>query len=385
MIDVIVIGAGPAGLCLAGELRRRGVDAVLLERRADPRPGTRAIGLHPPTLAALEPSGAADRILADAARIRRGIAMCGGRVLGEVRFDRRAGRRGFVAAAPQSVTEAALQVGAPAPMRGVEARRVIDTGAGVRVQCLRGRDEIELRAAAVVVAAGAAGRSLARPISRARGGTYRDRYLMTDLSHAPEAPADVAILTLDRAGVVESFPLPRGGRRLVAWEAAAPEADSGPARADRLRRAVTERTGERALAARIDDATSFGIRRVLLDRLRRGRLFAIGDAAHEVSPIGGQGMNLALLDAVTLAPCLADWLRDPDADAGLRRWERDRVASARTAARLAGLDTAIGRGRGGAAHTAMIGGIRVAARSPLVRIAARAYAMGFDRAAAHGA
>uniref|UniRef100_UPI0020297194 FAD-dependent oxidoreductase n=1 Tax=Caballeronia sp. INML5 TaxID=2921750 RepID=UPI0020297194 len=81
------------------------IDVAVLERRADSAPGTRAIGVHPPTLLALEASGAAEQILARAARIPRGIARTRDRQLGEVRFDRTGARFPFVAAVPQAVTE----------------------------------------------------------------------------------------------------------------------------------------------------------------------------------------------------------------------------------------------------------------------------------------
>ena len=115
--------------------------------------------------------------------------------------------------------------------------------------------------------------------------------------------------------------------------------------------------------------------------LRRGGLFAIGDTAHEVSPIGGQGMNLGLLDAATLAPLLARWVRAGEApDAELARWEARR-------ARV----RAHGRRDRDAQHVA-----RATARRPPrtpsgapgcgspccrpgARLLAHAYAMGFDR------
>ena len=51
MREVIVVGAGPVGMLLAGELSRLGVDVELLERRPSAGGGTRAIGVHSPVLA----------------------------------------------------------------------------------------------------------------------------------------------------------------------------------------------------------------------------------------------------------------------------------------------------------------------------------------------
>jgi 2-polyprenyl-6-methoxyphenol hydroxylase-like FAD-dependent oxidoreductase len=106
----------------------------------------------------------------------------------------------------------------------------------------------------------------------------------------------------------------------------------------------------------------------------------VGDAGHEVSPIGGQGMNLGLLDALTLSPLLTPWVRRGD-DTGLARWERDRLASARHAARLAFLNTLLGRAAGPMAHALRSGTLRSLLRGPGGAAFTRAYAMRFDRAA----
>lgn len=416
--EAIVIGAGPSGLSLAAELARYGVDVAILERRIGrDGAGTRAVGVHGRTLAALEPSGAAERILADAARITRGIARSGGgsgRRLGEVRIDRLRMRFPFVATAPQSVTEAAVGYGAPEPMRGAEVLSVSQAPDGVRLAVRIGSVEVELRARVAVVAAGGSGRGLLSPFAEARVHEYPDRYVMTDLfagggpsgEYAGGQAEDTAIITLDPSGVVESFPLP-GGRRLVAWQGgdwdpAAGLVSSSGENAEILRRAVAERAGEPRLAEGIGSAASFRIRRVLLSRMRWGRVFVIGDAAHEISPIGGQGMNLGIIDAATLAPALARRLREggPIAGAGggsgsgpasaagtgsgrgeaeLDRWERDRLASARTAGRVAGLSTSLGRGRSPALHAAALALVGGALAGPLGGFAARAYTMGFDR------
>lgn len=377
MPDVVVIGAGPVGTLLAAELTRRGVEVALLERRTEAGTGTRAIGLHAPVLAALEDGGATDRILERAVRVRRGEARSGGRLLGVVRFDRLSARHPFVATLPQAETEAALAVGAPAPRRGVVVTAIRADGDLVRLTAA-GTGETELSAPLVVVAGGAAARGLVYRPGALRQTAYPDRYLMTDADVPGRPDAEVAVVHLAPSGVLESFPLPGGRRRFVAWDGGG--ADDDAARLARLRTALTDR-GEPGAADAAGSATSFGVRRVVAPRLRRGRILVIGDAAHEVSPIGGQGMNLGLLDAASLAPLLARWLRtgwEPEAE--LAAWERERVRSAAWAARLAALNTGLGRAKGPVGHVVREAALRVAlgAAGP---IAARGYAMGFDAAA----
>ncbi|GAA1976113.1 NAD(P)/FAD-dependent oxidoreductase [Microbacterium pumilum] len=373
MADVIVVGAGPVGSLLAGELTRRGVDVAVLERRTAPGDGTRAIGVHAPVLAALEASGITERLLASAVRVSRGEARTDGRALGVVRFDRLRTRFPFVAALPQAATETALGSGAPEPTWATTVTAVTPGADDIRVSLASGDS---IRAPIVVVAGGWRARDLVYRPGGVRVLPYADRYLMADV--AADRDGDLAVVNIDRSGVLESFPLPGGRRRFVAWDSD-PRDTSDGARTQRLRAAL-ELRGELDAAARMTDASAFEVRRAVAPGLRRGRLFAIGDTAHEVSPIGGQGMNLGLLDAATLAPLLAAWVRTGEApDADLGRWERRRVASARTAAAIATLNTSLGRPLGSFPHAVRRVGLRLALLPPGARLLAHAYAMGFDR------
>lgn len=377
MPDVAVVGAGPVGLLIAGELARRGLDVEVYERRPEPGPGSRAIGVHAPVLAALEPSGVTEALLAVATRVPRGEARSDGRLLGTVRFDRLDTRFGFVATLPQAATEAVLSRDAPEPVRGVAVTSVAPVAASVRLAAQRGTDPFEVEAPLVVVAAGVAGRELVYRPARLAARVYHDRYLMTDAACPPRDDDDTAVVNLEREGVLESFPLPGGMRRFVAWDP--PGGDPEPAtRADRLRAALRAR-GEPEAADAVQAATAFGVRRAVAPRLRRGRVFVIGDTAHEVSPIGGQGMNLGLLDAVTLAPLLAAWAHTGDApEPELLRWEQRRVRSARTAARLATVNTALGRPLPVAIHGLRAAAVRGALGLGAGGMLAHAYAMGLD-------
>ncbi|MEV7694856.1 NAD(P)/FAD-dependent oxidoreductase [Microbacterium sp. NPDC089189] len=374
--DVVIVGSGPVGLLLGAELRRHGVGARILEQRPQPSPGSRAIGIHSPVLAALEESDLTDGLLARARRVSRGEARSGAQLLGTVRFDGMRVRFPFVATLPQSATEAVLAAAAPPVEHGWRVHGVRPDGHRMRVRAEGPDGPAEISAPLVIVAAGAAGRDLVFHRAGLDTVSYPDRYLMADAPAPDDADDAAAIVRLERDGVLESFPLP-GARRFVVWDPHPDDADP-QARLDRLRRALARR-GEPAAAERVTAATGFGVRRVVAPQLRRGRLLVVGDAAHEVSPIGGQGMNLGLLDAATLAPLVARWMRTGTApDPELERWQRRRVASARRAAASAGINTRLGRPRGEVLHRARSAALRTLLTGPAHPLLARAYAMQFD-------
>jgi 2-polyprenyl-6-methoxyphenol hydroxylase-like FAD-dependent oxidoreductase len=110
-----------------------------------------------------------------------------------------------------------------------------------------------------------------------------------------------------------------------------------------LMRCVRERTGLSIDAGTNSMLSRFGVRTRLARRMVTGQVALIGDAAHEVSPIGGQGMNLGWLDAAALAPIVAAAVRGKDVAGALNTFERTRLRAAARAARQAEINMALGR------------------------------------------
>lgn len=380
MRDVLIVGGGPVGLLLATLLADAGLDVAVWERRQSVAPLSRAIGIHPPSLAALERAGVVGAVLAEALPIRRGIASSGGRVLGQVAFDRAHPRFPFVAALPQSRTEtllaARLQQLAPGALRrGVALESLHATDDHVRVVGRAVQADVapaplvEERARFAIGADGA--RSAVRELLgiAAPAHDYPDTYVMGDFADTGREP--VAFVHLEPGGVVEAFPLPGGMRRYVAHTPHPAEPTAAW-----LAELVAARTGVELDSASATMLSAFGVRRRFAARMIAGRVALIGDAAHEISPIGGQGMNLGWLDAAALAPILIASVRGgaPDA-AALRAFETRRTASARRAARQAELNMALGRPVRGARLAARDVALRAALGSPASRLLASVYAM----------
>ncbi len=372
-------GGGPVGLFLGALLAHAGVDVQVWEARSTAPAGSRAIGIHPPSLDAFALIGAAQPVLDEACLVRTGVARSRGRTLGTLSFAHASATHPYVATLDQHRTEAILRerLAAAAP----EALRT-----GTRLTTLTRHDDhvdvtgtgpdgpVALRAAFVVGADGA--RSTVRGLLgiATTGREYPDRYVMGDFADPePDAARSAALVDIGPAGVVESFPLPGSRRRYVVLTGRG-AASTDEARAETLASTVLERTGVRVDADTCSMLTRFRVRRTEPERIGVGRAVLIGDAAHEISPIGGQGMNLGWLDAAALAPLLAEALRT-GAAGPWPAYAARRQAVARRAARQAEANMALGRPISGPAALARGVLLRTALGLPSARLLADVYAM----------
>jgi 2-polyprenyl-6-methoxyphenol hydroxylase-like FAD-dependent oxidoreductase len=170
---------------------------------------------------------------------------------------------------------------------------------------------------------------------------------------------------------VESFPLPGGVRRWVVHEGAARLVEGPAALAD----LIAERTGARPDPGSASMFSRFVPRRAVVSAAVGDGLVLIGDAAHEVSPIGGQGMNLGWADAAELGRILPRLLGRGNDRFQLDEFGRRRLAIARRAARQAELNMLMGRPAPGALQPGRALLANAMSRGPLGRHVARAFTM----------
>ena len=405
--EVLVVGGGPTGLFLASLLAGRGLDVVVLEKRRVPSRHSRAIGLHPPALGALRELGLDREAVAGGVPLRSGAALSQGRHLGHVRFAARRTPNRFVLSLPQSRTEEMLarRLAALSPAalrRGWEVTQVLETPGGVEVTARRTAEQdgaahgspplLRWRARLIVVADGARSGTRTSLGIAMRGRVLPDTYLMGDF--AEETPSTgaraagrrprEARIHLEADGVVESFPMPDARRRWVVHTG--PTGAGPPSSAHRLAALLQRRLGE---APDPDTATmisAFTVAQRFVARLRTRRCVVIGDAAHEISPIGGQGMTLGWLDALDIAPLVrgaiaTDQAPDLSRDADWGRIERRIMRRARTAGAIAGLNTALGRPVGRRLSLVRAAALRLVLGTRLRILLAWVYSMGWVGAA----
>ncbi|MCA1684396.1 MAG: FAD-dependent monooxygenase [Planctomycetia bacterium] len=313
--DVLVVGAGPVGLTAACELSRHGARCRLIDSGSGPTPAneSRALAVWQRTLEVFRGVGVIDRVLARGKKLHAMNIYKGGERLARIGLDLEDAETPYpsVISLPQGETERALIERLERHGGRVEWRtRLTDLGqdeGGVTATLVGDDDrEASVRAGWLVGCDGAHSIVRHRLGLKFEGAEYEEPFLLADARVDWGLPGDEAhgMLSAD-GGVVAAFPLPEPGRwRLIDATAAVESGD--PARVVGRFRELLH--GQGTFHAELGDAAwaaSFRIHRRVVDRLRAGRVFVAGDAAHIHSPIGGQGMNVGIQDAYNLAWKLA--------------------------------------------------------------------------------
>lgn len=301
--DVIIVGAGPVGLWLACELKLAGVGVAILERRIERTVQSRALTIHGRSLEVFALRGLADRFLSTGKPIPTGHYGVLDTRLDFSPFDTRFPYTLFI---PQAVTEErleerALELGVTI-LRGITVNGIHEEADAVRVNT----DNGEFVGAFLVGADGA--RSIVREQAGISydGAEARNSLMLADVVLA-SPPAKPVVSVTNEHGSVMIAPLGDGRHhRIVLVDPQRTHVPrTQPVTLDEVAEPTARILGEDHQPIDPIWLSRFADETRLAGTYRKGRILLAGDAAHIHAPMGGQGMNVGLQDALNLGWKLA--------------------------------------------------------------------------------
>lgn len=332
--SVLIVGGGPTGLVLALWLTRIGVKVRLIDKTEEPGTTSRALVVHARTLELYRQLGISDDVLQRGFHFPN-LNLC-------VNLKRKAqvalGDLGegvtpfpYVVIFPQDEHENLLIE--KLKELGVEVERKTELlnfqESGERVTATLRLASGEEETCAVQYLAGCDGaRSTVRHTLNLAfdGSTYPDLFYVADIEGTGEALNGDLHISLDEAEFLAIFPLKaRGHARLIGvirekenqdeikWS------DVSPRLFQQMKIEIQK----------LHWFSTYHVHHRVVEKFKVGRVFLLGDAAHIHSPLGGQGMNTGIGDAVNLAWKLGDVLLNNASPSVLETYEPERKAFAK--------------------------------------------------------
>lgn len=376
----VIVGGGPVGLFLGICLEQAGISCRILEKRSAPTSDSRSLGIHPPSLELLDAVGIADQLIREGVAISRGHAFAHRQKIGSLSFENCPRPFNFVLSLPQSRTEQLLeahlhQLNSGILIRSAEVVDLIEKQGHQTVTYKTEGATHSIRAQYVIGCDGKESFVRDKAGIPFEGETYPDTYVMGDFADNTDFGCDAAIF-LCEDGLIESFPLPGNRRR---WVVKTDDYHSSNQRSI-IEQAVHLRIRHPLFDTAHFMLSSFGVEKRVAGQMAKKRCLLAGDAAHVVSPIGGQGMNLGWLGAWDLSRCLRQMFDHPSSRDRelLKEFEKRRKKAARNAGRRGELNMRLGRK---VPFPAVRNGIvSLMLNTPLSRLMARLFTMrGLDQ------
>jgi 2-polyprenyl-6-methoxyphenol hydroxylase-like FAD-dependent oxidoreductase len=308
--DVLIIGAGPTGLSLAGQLVRHGVDFIVVEKNETITPYSKALGVQARTLEIFDQIGLAQEAVSRGTVADRARLIIDGEIRGELDFSNIGMGLSpfpFVLMLEQSKTEQLLYEYLRNHQRDVlwqtELESFAQDAAGVVAQVKTSNDETQTIAAKYVVGCDGP-KSLVRHILGLRfgGSTFERIFYVADAQIDWQMSHESLHVCFSKDSFVVFFPLKGEKRyRIVGVFPEEFNKDEGDILYEEIE---TRIKAETQLDLDIHDVEWFSTYKVHtrhVNKFSAGRGFLAGDSAHIHTPAGAQGMNTGIQDGYNLA------------------------------------------------------------------------------------
>jgi 2-polyprenyl-6-methoxyphenol hydroxylase-like FAD-dependent oxidoreductase len=333
--EVLIAGAGPTGLVLAIWLTKLNVRVRIIDKAAEPGTTSRALAIQARTLEFYQQIGLAQAVVDRGHKVPAINLWVKGARAARVPLDNLG--QGitpfpFPTIFPQDEHERLLIE----RLRGlgVEVERPVElTGfedAGGQIRAVLNRPGSQETCTFAYLAGCDGARSIVREAlgTGFPGGTYDHLFYVADIEAAGLPVNGELHVDLEDAEFLAVFPLQDTGRaRLIGTV----RDDVGRDHENLQFEDVSKRAIQHLKVdiKRVNWFSAYRVHHRVADSFRKGRAFLLGDAAHIHSPVGGQGMNTGIGDAVNLAWKLAACLKEPACEALLDSYEPERMAFAR--------------------------------------------------------
>jgi 2-polyprenyl-6-methoxyphenol hydroxylase-like FAD-dependent oxidoreductase len=333
--EVLIAGAGPTGLILALWLARLGVRVRIIDKEAEPGTTSRALAVQARTLELYRQAGLADALIENGLRFIAANLWVRGKQVARVPFgDMGTGISPYpyMVIFPQDeherflierLRELHVEVERPLQLAAFD-----DRGDRI-VASLKRPDGSEEVCEASYVAGCDGARSTVREVlgTGFPGGTYEHLFYVADVQASGPVMNKELHVALDQADFLAAFPMKGEGRaRLIGTVREQAARGHDQLEWDDVRRDIIQGLG--IDVKKVNWFSTYHVHHRVAAQFRRGRAFLAGDAAHIHSPVGGQGMNTGLGDAINLSWKLAAVLQTRAHSRLLDTYEPERIAFA---------------------------------------------------------
>lgn len=308
--DVIIVGAGPSGLALAGQLIRYGLDFVILDKKETTTPFSKAIGVQARTLEIYEQIGLADKLISLGAIAGKARMIVGGEVRGEINFDeigKGMSAYPYVLIVEQGKHETLLYDFIKSHGRDVlwntELESISQTDADVTANIKNADGTRDVIGAKYLVACDGAKSFVRHSLGlKFEGSTFERMFYVADVAIDWKFAHDALMVFLMKNNLLAFFPMVgENSWRIVGTFPEEFAKDEGDVLYDEIEAQIKKDSEVELDITKVNWFSTYKVHTRHVERFSSGRCFLAGDAAHIHTPAGAQGMNTGIQDGYNLA------------------------------------------------------------------------------------